>query len=64
MDACKTRMCFGHGVLNTCVFVSFATKHVVLLIEAAPVSTSYCLLSLLACVFVALLYVYIIYLLD
>ena len=36
------------SVLNTCVFVCFATEQVVLFIEAVPVSTPYCLSPLLA----------------
>ena len=37
-------------VLNSCVFVFFATKQVVLFLKVAPVSTPYCLLSLLTTV--------------
>ena len=43
----KFELFYWHGVLVTCVFVCFATKHVVLFIEAAPVLAPCCLPSLL-----------------
>ena len=44
----KLELSYGHRVFNPCVFVCFATKQVVLFIEAAPISMQYCLQSLLA----------------